>query len=87
MISCRGLGRSREKVVFTGRGPPYHLCYQLEVSQMQSLVLKNLPGGGRGLVLLKCAPLVPVSKRASSLQHVGGLKFNKENVEKSLPCV
>lgn len=54
---------------------------------MQSLVLKNLQGGGRGLVLLKCAPLVPVSKRASSLQHVGGLKFNKENVEKSLPCV
>lgn len=35
----------------------YHKC--------RALGLKNLQGGGRGLALLKCAPLVPVSKRAS----------------------
>lgn len=81
MISCRGLGRSREKVVSTGRGPLYHLCYRLKNSQMQSHRLQQSAGQWQGLGPFEMCSVCTCEHKASSLGHVGGLKFNRGKVE------
>lgn len=51
------------RVVFTGRGPPYHLRYRLKkIANYRTVDLNSLQGGGRGLVLVKGAQFVPVSE-------------------------